>query len=90
MEAAAAGLPIVTTSHCGLPLEDGVSACYVPVGDAHSLAAAIGNLASNQALRETLGRNAMKTVAEECTWRHYGEKLATILEEAKRRFTVRR
>ncbi len=41
MEAAAAGLPIITTENCGLPLEHGKSAIYVAVNDADALAEAI-------------------------------------------------
>jgi glycosyltransferase involved in cell wall biosynthesis len=82
MEAAAAGLPIITTEHCGLPLEHGKSVMYVPVNDAESLAEAIGRLATDEALRTTLGRNAMKTVTTHHTWKQYGDKVAGYLQEA--------
>ncbi len=82
MEAAAAGLPIITTRNCGLPLEHGKSAIYVPVNDAESLADAIRQLSSDQRLRCSLGRAAMKTVTENYTWSHYGRQVARVLEEA--------
>jgi glycosyltransferase involved in cell wall biosynthesis len=82
MEAAAAGLPIVTTENCGLPLEHGKSAIYVPVNDSEALAEAIGRLAADENLRGRLGGNAMKTVTEHYTWRHYGEQVAGYLTEA--------
>jgi glycosyltransferase involved in cell wall biosynthesis len=82
MEAAAAGLPIITTKNCGLPLEHGKSAIYVPVNDAESLADAIRQLSSDQTLRCSLGRTAMKTVTENYTWSHYGQQVARVLEEA--------
>jgi glycosyltransferase involved in cell wall biosynthesis len=82
MEAAAAGLPIITTENCGLPLEHGKSAIYEPVNDADSLAEAIGRLSADEALRCSLGRNAMKTVTENYTWARYGEQVARYLEES--------
>jgi glycosyltransferase involved in cell wall biosynthesis len=82
MEAAAAGLPIITTAHCGLPLEHGKSAIYVPVNDSESLAEAISQVSSDQSLRESIGRNAMRTVTANYTWAHYGRQLAEYLEEA--------
>jgi glycosyltransferase involved in cell wall biosynthesis len=82
MEAAAAGLPIITTENCGLPLEDGKSAIYVPVDDSVALAEAIARVSSDEALRTSLGRNAMKTVTENYTWKHYGQQVAAYLKEA--------
>jgi glycosyltransferase involved in cell wall biosynthesis len=85
MEAAAAGLPIITTENCGLPLQHGKSAIYVPVNDASSLAEAIGLVASDEALRTSIGRNAMRTVTENYTWKHYGRQVAAYLKEAVER-----
>jgi glycosyltransferase involved in cell wall biosynthesis len=82
MEAAAAGLPIITTENCGLPLQHGKSAIYVPVNDAGCLAEAIGLVSSDEGLRTSLGRNAMRTVTENYTWEHYGRRVAQHLKEA--------
>ena len=82
MEAAAAGLPIITTENCGLPLQHGKSALYVPVNDSNALADAIAQAAANQDLRQSIGRNAMRTVTENYTWEHYGRQVAQYLEEA--------
>jgi glycosyltransferase involved in cell wall biosynthesis len=82
MEAAAAGLPIITTENCGLPLEHGKSAIYVPVNDAGSLAEAIALVSSDQSLRQSMGRNAMRTVTEHYTWTDYGRQVAAYLNEA--------
>jgi glycosyltransferase involved in cell wall biosynthesis len=82
MEAAAAGLPIITTENCGLPLEHGKSALYVPANDSDALAEAISRLCSREGLREQIGRNAMRTVMENYTWMHYGQRVAQYLSEA--------
>jgi glycosyltransferase involved in cell wall biosynthesis len=82
MEAAAAGLPIITTENCGLPLQHGKSAVYVPLNDADALARAIAHVATDAAFRESIGRNAMHTVTENYTWRQYGQRVAECLSEA--------
>ena len=82
MEAAAAGLPIITTENCGLPLEHGKSAIYVPVNDAGALAEAIARVSSDEELRVSIGRNAMRTVTENYTWAQYGQQVAACLKEA--------
>jgi glycosyltransferase involved in cell wall biosynthesis len=82
MEAAAAGLPVITTENCGLPLEHGKSAIYVPVNDADALAEAIALVSSDEGLRQSMGRNAMRTVTENYTWLHYGHQVAGYLNEA--------
>jgi glycosyltransferase involved in cell wall biosynthesis len=82
MEAAAAGLPIITTENCGLPLQHGKSAIYVPVNDAGCLTEAIGLLSSDEGLRTSIGRDAMRTVTENYTWAQYGRQVAQYLKEA--------
>jgi glycosyltransferase involved in cell wall biosynthesis len=82
MEAAAAGLPIITTENCGLPLEHGKSAIYVPVNDSGALAEAIARVVSDEELRGLIGRNAMRTVTENHTWAQYGQQVAACLKEA--------
>lgn len=81
MEAAAAGLPIITTENCGLPLKDETSAMYVPVDDASALAEMIGRAGTDEELRTRLGRNAMRTVTQNYTWMQYGRKVAKYLAE---------
>jgi glycosyltransferase involved in cell wall biosynthesis len=82
MEAAAAGLPIITTEHCGLPLEQGKSAIYVPANDSDALAEAMARASADQDLREQMGRNAMRLVTENYTWLHYGQKVSGYFKEA--------
>jgi glycosyltransferase involved in cell wall biosynthesis len=82
MEAAAAGLPIITTENCGLPLEHGKSVIYVPVNDAESLAEAITQVAADENLRQSIGRAAMKTVTENYSWLQYGRRVSGYLKDA--------
>jgi glycosyltransferase involved in cell wall biosynthesis len=82
MEAAAAGLPIITTENCGLPLQHGKSAIYVPVNDAGCLAEAIRLVSSDEGLRTSIGRSAMRTVTGNYTWMQYGRQVAAYLGEA--------
>jgi glycosyltransferase involved in cell wall biosynthesis len=82
MEAAAAGLPIITTENCGLPLEQGKSAIYIPANDCDALAEAISRASADQDLREQIGRNAMRLVTENYTWLHYGQKVSGYFKEA--------
>jgi glycosyltransferase involved in cell wall biosynthesis len=83
MEAAAAGLPVISTENCGLPLQHGKSALYVPVNDAQALAEAIALASSDEELRRQLGQNAASTIREHHTWQHYGRAVAGYLAEAR-------
>jgi len=65
-EAMALGLPCVATPVGAVPeiIEDGINGCLMPVGDAKALAARIGELAGNPALRSDMGKQAQRTVSE--------------------------
>jgi glycosyltransferase involved in cell wall biosynthesis len=78
MEAAAAGLPIVTTENCGLPLETGKEVMYVPLTDQEALSNAIGCLATDARLRSDIGRNAAARIQQHFTWQDYGTQLNRI------------
>ena len=66
MEAMAMKLPVVTTRSGAIPevVENGVTGILVPPRDEQALAEALSGLIGNDALRETLGRNARKRVEE--------------------------
>ena len=87
MEAAAAGLPIITTTHCGLPISliGGHSVEYVPIFDVDALASSIAKLAGDKALREHLGRNAAEEIRNHYTWDHYGQALSAIYQDITQR-----
>jgi len=78
MEAAAAGLPIVTTENCGLPLEANKEVIYVPLTNPAALADAIARLATEERLRSDLGRNASSRIQQNFTWPLYGAELIRI------------
>lgn len=80
MEAAAAGLPVITTENCGLPFEHGKSVFYVPLSDSDALAEAIARMATDGSLRQSIGTNAARAVANSYTWQNYGEQLLAIYE----------
>lgn len=73
MEAAGAGLPVITTKNCGLPGGGETCAHYVPAGDVQSLAEAIGDLGSKEISRSALGCSAAAFIANHFSWDNYGE-----------------
>jgi glycosyltransferase involved in cell wall biosynthesis len=79
MEAAAAGLPIVTTESCGLPLRaEEQEVLYVPLSDPNALAAAVSELASDERRRSQIGSNAASRIQRGFTWPLYGAELMRI------------
>jgi len=62
VEAAASGLPVVGTTHSGIPeaIEDGVSGFLVPEGDAGALAARLADLCGPGSLRREMGAAARR------------------------------
>jgi glycosyltransferase involved in cell wall biosynthesis len=69
LEAQAAGLPVVASAVGGLTesVEDGVTGRLVPPGDEAALAAALGDLLADPALRRRLGDAARVRVRERFT-----------------------
>ncbi len=66
LEAAATGLPAVTTTArgCRDVVADGVTGFVVPVGDADRLAVSLTKLAGSAALRQQMGANARQLTEE--------------------------
>ena len=66
MEAMSTGLPVVTTQIMGIPelVRDGETGLLVAPGDVGALAAALGRLAGDAALRDRLGRAGREHVRE--------------------------
>lgn len=79
MEAGAAGLPIVTTERCGLPLRAELQeVVHVPPSDHHALADAVSELAGDEGRRSQLGLNAAKRIRGQFTWQQYGVQLMRV------------
>jgi glycosyltransferase involved in cell wall biosynthesis len=80
MEALAAGLPVITTFECGVPVSHGQNGWYVPAGDARALEQAIEHLLADEPLRESLGRHAAQMVRAEYTWSIYGQRVVRLYQ----------
>ena len=96
IEAAACGLPIVTTSVSGIPelIEHGVSGLLVPPGDPIALADALEGMLQSVVLREGLRLNARARVAEAFDVRRnaaaIGEELCAVMTSTPRARTASR
>jgi glycosyltransferase involved in cell wall biosynthesis len=74
-EAAACGLPQVTTRESGDVVIDGENGLVVPPNNVEALMAAITKLYENRKLREELGERGRKRVVQNFTWDHFRERL---------------
>ncbi|HEY2544958.1 MAG TPA: glycosyltransferase family 4 protein [Candidatus Acidoferrum sp.] len=85
LEAIATGMPVVTTSTCGMAdvVEDEVSGLLVPPADAEGLAAGIERLCESSELRKQLGLAGQDTVRR-YTWERVTEKMEKIFVLAAR------
>jgi len=77
MEAAACGLPLISTAVAGIPelVVDGVTGFLVPQRDPEALAEAIDRLLRDDALRERMGQAARRRVEEEFSRELNGQRL---------------
>jgi glycosyltransferase involved in cell wall biosynthesis len=85
VEAMACGTPLVATTAGALPEvvgPDGHAALHVPPADPESLAAAIGRLLDDPALRARLGANGRDRVLANHTWRRTAMATAAWYREA--------
>ena len=84
-DAAACGLPQITTREAGDVVVDGLNGLVIPCGDREALAGAIEKLYRNPALLVTMGAAARQRVVENFTWDHYRERLLQAYALAGRR-----
>lgn len=82
VEAAACALPVVVTRVGGLPevVCEGETGLVVERDDPAALAAALGRLATDAALRERLGRNGRARVQAEYEWNACVQRMMTLYD----------
>jgi glycosyltransferase involved in cell wall biosynthesis len=81
-EAAACGLPSITTREAGDVVRDGVEGIIVNPGDVPAIAAAIRRLYDDPALVVRMSEAARNRVVENFTWDHYRERLLLAYQTA--------
>jgi len=69
----------VCTPNTGSVVEDGVEGFLVPIRDVDALVERLRQLARDPDLRARMGA-AARARAEQFTWAHYGDRLATWLK----------
>ena len=84
-EAAACGLPAITTREAGDVVRDGIEGIIVQPGDVDAIAAAIRRFYDDPQLVERMSHAARKRVVDNFTWDHYRERLLVAYETAIRR-----
>ena len=83
-EAAACGLPMITTREAGDVVRDGIEGIIVKPGDIDAIAAAIEKLYKNPELVERMSAAARQRVVENFTWDHFRERLLGAYDTAMR------
>jgi glycosyltransferase involved in cell wall biosynthesis len=83
-EAAACGLPQITTREAGDVVRDGVEGIIVKPGDVDAMAAALQHLQRHPEIVEQMGSAARRRVVENFTWDHFRTRLLDAYEMAMR------
>jgi glycosyltransferase involved in cell wall biosynthesis len=83
IEAAACGLPVISTYSGGIPeyVEDGRTGLLAARGDAWELARAISRVLDDSALARAMGEAGRQRVLERFTWKASARRLAELIEE---------
>jgi glycosyltransferase involved in cell wall biosynthesis len=87
-DAAACGLPQITTRESGDVVVDGLNGLVVPVNDLDALAAAIQRLYRDRELTAKFGKAARQRVVENFTWDHFRTRLLEAYHLANSRRTA--
>jgi glycosyltransferase involved in cell wall biosynthesis len=83
-EAAACGLPCITTLEAGDVIRDGIEGVIVKPGDVEGIAAALQSLYDRPEVVARMGAAARHRVVENFTWDHYRARLLQGYETAMR------
>ena len=83
-EAAACGLPQITTREAGDVVRDGVEGILVKPGDVNAIAAALEHLHRHPEIIQQMGTAARRRVVENFTWDHFRARLLVAYETAMR------
>jgi glycosyltransferase involved in cell wall biosynthesis len=81
-EAAACGLPEITTREAGDVVRDGLEGIIVQPGDVDAIAEALQYLYEHPEIAERMGAAARKRVVENFTWDHFRTRLLVAYEAA--------
>jgi len=81
MEAMAAGLPILVTDNCGLPVTNGENGIIVPIKDHIAIFEQLKRLIASEELRTKIGINATDTIREKYMVKNYKENLLKFYDE---------
>lgn len=86
IEAMMSGLPIVTTSTCGMKdvIAHEQNGLLIPIRSSRSLTAAVEHLIASEELRETLGRRAHQDAVENYTWDKVADPVRRLYERIAR------
>src|SRR3954467_10367702 len=83
-EAAACGIPPVTTHEAGAVVRDGIEGIIVKPGDVNAIAAALEHFHRHPEIVKEMGSAARSRVVENFTWDHFRTRLLDAYETAMR------
>jgi len=83
-EAAACGLPQITTREAGDVVRNGIEGIIVKPGDVNAIAAALEHLHRHPEMVEQMGSAARRRVVENFTWEHFRARLLDAYETVMR------
>ena len=86
-EAAACGLPQITTREAGDVVRDGIEGIIVRPGDVDAIAAALEHFQRHPEIVERMGNAARRRVVENFTWGHFRTRLLDAYKVAMRKVT---
>jgi glycosyltransferase involved in cell wall biosynthesis len=83
-EAAAAGLPIISTSHCGDVVRDGTNGFIVPIRDPEAIADRVEAILGDRNLRSQMGQASRQRFEEHFTIERYTHQLSKAIRSRYR------